>query len=112
MGLYSVYIMVHIRSDDKERTRANSRFLAPSSDAIQVETAKSGAEGLERIGENMPDILFLDIGMPVMDGPKVLERLFEPYGKDSTVAVAVTATAPCGSCGWAPGGVVPPSTSG
>jgi CheY-like chemotaxis protein len=46
-----------------------------------VETAKSGDEGLERIGEKMPDILFLDIRMPVMDGPK-----------DATVAVAVTAS--------------------
>jgi CheY-like chemotaxis protein len=59
---------------------------------IQVETAKSGAEGLERIGEKMPDILFLDIRMPVMDGPKMLELLFERYGKDATVAVAVTAS--------------------
>ena len=59
---------------------------------IQVETAKSGDEGLERIGEKMPDILFLDIRMPVMDGPKMLELLFERYGKDATVAVAVTAS--------------------
>ena len=59
---------------------------------VQVETAKSGAEGLERIGEKMPDILFLDIRMPVMDGPQMLERLFEQYGKDATVAVAVTAS--------------------
>ena len=59
---------------------------------VQVKTAKNGAEGLERIGEKMPDILFLDIRMPVMDGPQMLERLFEQYGKDATVAVAVTAS--------------------
>ena len=57
-----------------------------------VVTAKNGAEGLERIGEQMPDIVFLDIRMPVMDGPQMLERLFARYEKDATVAIAVTAS--------------------
>ena len=30
--------------------------------------------------------------MPVMDGPQILERLFEQYGRDATVVVAVTAS--------------------
>ena len=59
---------------------------------VEVETAKNGAEGLDRIGGRMPDIVFLDIRMPVLDGPQMLERLFEQYGKDATVAIAVTAS--------------------
>ncbi len=57
-----------------------------------VETAENGAQALARIERQMPDIVFADIRMPVMDGPQMLERLFERYGRDATVVVAVTAS--------------------
>ena len=59
---------------------------------VEVKTAENGARALERIGIRMPDIVFLDIRMPVMDGPQMLERLFAQYGRDATVVVAVTAS--------------------
>jgi CheY-like chemotaxis protein len=59
---------------------------------VGVETAKDGAEALERIRGQMSDIVFLDIRMPVMDGPQMLEHLFEQYGKDAPVVIAVTAS--------------------
>lgn len=59
---------------------------------VQVEMAENGAVGLEKMEENMPDILFLDIRMPVMDGPEMLSRLFKRYGSDAPVVVAVTAS--------------------
>jgi len=58
----------------------------------EVETAANGAEGLEQIDRQMPDIVLLDIRMPVMDGPQMLEHLFAQYGRDATVVVAVTAS--------------------
>ena len=59
---------------------------------VQVQTAENGVEGLELMGGAMPDILFLDIRMPVMDGPEMLEKLCERYGRDATVVIAVTAS--------------------
>ena len=59
---------------------------------VGVETAQHGAEALELIGRQMPDIVFADIRMPVMDGPQMLERLVEQYGREATVVVAVTAS--------------------
>ena len=58
----------------------------------QVETAENGAEGLEQVGREMPDIVFLDIRMPVMDGPEMLKRMRREYGEDAVEVVAVTAS--------------------
>ncbi len=40
-----------------------------------VKSASNGADGLERLREERPDLLFLDLMMPVMDGIEVLRRL-------------------------------------
>ena len=44
-------------------------------DGYQVTMAKDGEEGLELASEVRPDIIFLDIRLPKMDGFAVLERL-------------------------------------
>jgi CheY-like chemotaxis protein/nitrogen-specific signal transduction histidine kinase len=59
---------------------------------VDVELAANGAEGLERVRARMPDIILLDIRMPVMDGPEMLRRLLEEYGREATKVVAVTAS--------------------
>lgn len=41
----------------------------------RVSTASNGEEGLEKINENMPDLVLLDILMPKVDGFAVLEDL-------------------------------------
>lgn len=40
-----------------------------------IRTADNGEEALARIAEETPDILLLDINMPVLDGFGVLEKL-------------------------------------
>ena len=41
----------------------------------KVYTAKNGIEGLKQLKKHKPDILLLDIFMPVMDGREVLRNL-------------------------------------
>ena len=44
---------------------------------FEVKLAANGAEALERISSEKPDILLLDWLMPLMDGGEVLDRLTE-----------------------------------
>jgi DNA-binding response OmpR family regulator len=42
---------------------------------FEIETAKDGKEGLEKIKKYPPDLILLDIVMPAMDGFEVLQEL-------------------------------------
>jgi DNA-binding response OmpR family regulator len=42
---------------------------------FEVITATNGKEGLEKAASEKPDIILLDISMPVMNGHEMLERL-------------------------------------
>jgi CheY-like chemotaxis protein len=44
-------------------------------DGYQVTMAKDGEEGLQMATESRPDMIFLDIRLPKMDGFSVLEKL-------------------------------------
>jgi two-component system alkaline phosphatase synthesis response regulator PhoP len=44
-------------------------------DDYEVITAESGEEGLRKALEEKPDLIYLDIKMPQMDGFEVLQRL-------------------------------------
>jgi CheY-like chemotaxis protein len=44
-------------------------------DGYDVHTARDGEEGLNKAGELSPDIIFLDIRLPKMDGFQVLQKL-------------------------------------
>ncbi|GBE05017.1 MAG TPA: response regulator [Nitrospirae bacterium] len=44
-------------------------------DGFKVFIANNGAEALKSVMEDKPDIMLLDINMPIMDGYKVLEHV-------------------------------------
>lgn len=57
-------------------------------DGYQVHTARDGEEGLQKAGELSPDIIFLDIRLPKMDGFQVLEKLrSQPTTKEIPVII-------------------------
>ena len=58
----------------------------------QVAMAENGVVALRQIAEEKPDIVFMDISMPVMDGPEALEKIVSEYGQNAPPVVAVTAS--------------------
>lgn len=53
-----------------------------------VDTAENGAVGLQKALANKPDVILLDLIMPVMDGQQMLKKLRQdPWGKDVKVIV-------------------------
>ena len=56
----------------------------------QVSVAGNGEIALQRIGEEMPDIIFADVFMPVMDGLDLISRLKE--NPDTSVIPVVIVT--------------------
>lgn len=59
------------------------------------EQAFNGKEALEKIGANRPDLVLLDITMPVMDGWEVCRALREqPATKDLSVIIQSSFTRP------------------
>jgi two-component system, cell cycle response regulator DivK len=58
-----------------------------------VEEACDGEEALRMVRESQPDILLLDIGMPLLDGFAVVSKIRENPRLASLLVVAVTAYA-------------------
>jgi DNA-binding response OmpR family regulator len=57
-------------------------------DGYEVHTARDGEEGLQKAGDLSPDIIFLDIRLPKLDGFQVLEKLRTQSGtKDIPVII-------------------------
>ena len=57
----------------------------------KVTEASNGQEGLERVAENRPDLILLDLMMPVMHGFEFMERLRENEATRDVPVVVLTA---------------------
>jgi len=65
--------------DDEKLARDRlAAFLAKEEDVAVVGQAKNGVEALEMIETEHPDLVFLDVQMPGMDGFEVLKALRAP----------------------------------
>ncbi len=64
-----------IADDNREFAELLTEYLEEESDMEVVGTAYNGQEALIMIEDEQPDVLVLDIIMPVLDGIGVLERL-------------------------------------
>ena len=62
--------------DDEPLARERIReMLKKEGDVELIDDAENGGEAIEKIKADRPDIVFLDIQMPDMDGFQVLEKL-------------------------------------
>ena len=76
--------------DDNADAAQTLSLVIQSLGRNEVQTASSGAEGLQKAGELKPDIMLLDLKMPEMDGYEVARRVrLEPWGAD-VLLVALT----------------------
>lgn len=59
-----------------------------SLEGYEVRTAYNGVEGLKRLSEARPDLVLLDLMMPVMDGREMMRRMREdPQLEDIPVVI-------------------------
>jgi DNA-binding response OmpR family regulator len=76
--------------DDDNNIR-NSVRLCLEAEGYLVEQAVNGADALERIHRNAPDLVLLDLAMPGMDGMTVLAELGSLWSQRPTRVIVVTA---------------------
>lgn len=71
---------------EDEQTLLNILVDKFTNEGFQVFSAINGKEGLESALINHPEIILLDIVMPVMDGMTMLSKLRkDPWGKEAKV---------------------------
>ena len=80
--MYKVLIV-----EDEDIIRKGLLFMVnwQEADCVVVGEAVDGLEGLEKIRETNPDIVVVDINMPVKDGLSMLEDSIEEYGYDAVI---------------------------
>ncbi len=76
---------VLIVEDDAELRRLYAIGLNQRGFAVKL--ASNGAEAVERLSAEKPDVILLDWVMPLMDGAEVLERLSGGDGKGIPIIV-------------------------
>src|ERR1035438_7683392 len=68
--------------DDEQLARDELRFLLDSVGGVDVVAqGTNGIEGVELIEEHHPDLVFLDVQMPGLDGFAVIQRVMERHRK-------------------------------
>ncbi|MCC7241263.1 MAG: PAS domain S-box protein [Acidobacteria bacterium] len=76
---------VLIVDDDADNVEALAMLL--QSMGHQTETAGDGATALEKAAQFVPELILLDIGLPVIDGYDICRRYrAEPWGRDVLIA--------------------------
>ncbi len=80
-----------VADDVKENRDILAELL--SDIGVQVITAENGEQALEMVHSHEPDIVFMDIRMPIMDGIEAAQRILAEFGSRKLKIVAVSASA-------------------
>lgn len=81
-------IKVMIAEDDVSQLQLFNNFLTKETNFRVVALTKSGKETIEKYLEEKPDVLFLDLDMPNIDGLGVLKYLKEKSDKKNIIVTS------------------------
>ncbi len=76
--------------DDEPNIRSAVRVCLEGA-GYEIQQAGNGAEALEYLCHNRPDLMILDLAMPVMDGMTVLAEMHSQWEKYPTRVIVATA---------------------
>ena len=77
--------------DDQALFRTGIRMLIDSQPDLQfVGEAGDGAEGVELVRRHRPDVVLMDVRMPVMDGISATAKIVEDAGPDGAKVLVLT----------------------
>jgi CheY-like chemotaxis protein len=65
--------------------------LVLQEDGYRVKIACNGREALAKLGHDLPDLILLDMKMPVMNGPEFARELEVRYGRQAPIVVLTAA---------------------
>ncbi len=85
--------VVLVVEDDPDSRRSARALLG---EKFRVLEAQNGLAGVERARSDRPDVILMDIAMPVMDGIQALEELRKDAATKDIPVIAVTASAMSG----------------
>jgi DNA-binding NtrC family response regulator len=75
--------------DDDSEVTASLRLVLERHHVVKV--AGNGEEGLRLLNERRPDLILLDVEMPVLDGPDMAYRMFvEDAGREKIPIILVS----------------------
>lgn len=83
MRMYSMATLLIVDDEINQRKLYQEEL---SEEGYQIKLARNGKEALDSISEAPPDLVVLDIRMPVMDG---LEALGKIIGKERNIPVII-----------------------
>jgi len=85
MEKYSIFLV-----DDHKLFREGLKLLLQNLDCVsEVHEAPSGVEFLKAMEDKLPDIVFMDIEMPEMDGIQTTEKALELYPELKIIALSM-----------------------
>ena len=89
-----------LADDDTEFCARMSAVLDSADDFELVGIAENGEKALSAVNELRPDVLIIELMLPVMDGMSVLSRLHEQDGPHPAVMAVGTGISLPGSCSF------------
>ena len=79
--------------EDEEHIQTVARMSLELTSSYEVKTCNNGMELVESYDEFQPDIILLDVMMPILDGPGAIEKLRDSHPEGICPVIFMTAKA-------------------